>query len=442
MSGHRLPQPLRRLVKTNLSAAASHTGSLARIIHLYRRASLLFVLSCAMTGCLDPVVGAECEEGLEYCNGQCITFDTYENCGGCGFHCGPYLCVNGRCDTSQWRDDAGYDFPWDTGIEGEADVIEVDAGDAAPVDVPDASLPSDVGLTDSCPLGQMECDGECVPSNVEHCGSCDNACASEQFCAGDHCVDDCEDWETRCDDLCVDLMWDPNHCGGCNNHCISGICAAGECADATAGHLVVIGHNYTNATVVMQRLAGNAVFLSVGAPVRVLVFEGDALPQSIEGTDRAIEYVAKETGREWQREVAIDGLVTLQLASADVFVVYAQQNARNNQLEKYGESWGVALSGFLRQGGVVVLFDGVGDNQGTFQILKPAQIFEAAELVEVPNNTTLSVIDLSDQIALNVPQLYVSRGDTVGYESISTPGNVVVTDSDEVPIIIHRVIFN
>jgi len=437
MSGHRLPQMQDVPIEI-----------LLRISNLFipKALPLLFVLLCAMTGCLDPVVGAECEEGLELCNGQCITFDTYENCGSCGFHCGPFMCVNGHCDTTQWREDAGYDLPSDTGIDGEvdsgADVVEVDAGDAALVDVPDTSIPLDVGLTESCPLGQMECDGECVRSSAEHCGSCDNACEPGQFCAGDQCVDDCDDLLTRCDNLCVDLMWDPNHCGRCNNRCISGICAAGECADATAGHLVVIGHNFTNATVVMQRLAGNAVFLSVGAPVRVLVFEGDALRESIEGTDRAIEYVASETGREWQRDVAIDGLVTLQLATVDVFVIYAQQNARNNQLEKYGESWGVALGGFLRQGGVVVLFDGTGDNQGTFQILKPAQIFEAAELMEVPNGTTLSVIDLSDQIALNVPKLYLSRGDTVGYESISTPGNAVVTDSDEVPVIIHRVIFN
>ncbi len=437
MSGHHLPRP--QSVSIERSASVSNRF-LAKVLLLF------FVFSSGMTGCLDPVIGAECEEGLHLCNGECITFDTYENCGRCGYNCGPFICVNGRCDWTQRRPDAGSDFQRDTGIDGEidsgADVVEVDAGDTGLVDVPDTSLPEDVGLTDSCPLGLMECDGECVPSSAEHCGSCDNVCEEGEVCAGGQCVGECDDPLTRCGTLCVDLLWDPKHCGRCNNLCISGICAGGACADATAGHLVVIGHNFTNATVVMQRLAGNAVFLSVGAPVRVLVFEGDATSESIEGTDRAIERVANENGRNWERQVAIDGLVTLQLASADVFVVYAQQNAHNNDLEKYGESWGLALSGFLRQGGIVVVFDGMGDNQGTFQILEPAQIFEAEDLVEVSSGTTLSVIDLRDQIALNVPQQYASAGESVGFESISTPGNVVVSDSDEVPVIIHRVIFN
>jgi hypothetical protein len=434
MSGHHLPRPQSVSIESSLSVSN---------LFFPKVLLLLFVLSSGMTGCLDPVVGAECEDGLHFCNGECITFDTYENCGSCGFHCGPYMCVNGRCDWTQPRPDAGDLYPRDSGVDSEvdsgADVVEIDSG---LVDVPDTSLPEDVGLTDSCPIGLMECDGECVPSSVEHCGSCDNACDPGEFCLGGQCVGECDDPLTRCGTLCVDLLWDPNHCGSCNNRCISGICAGGACADATAGHLVVIGHNFTNATVVMQRLAGNAVFLSSGVPVRVLVFEGDATPESIDGTDQAIEYVANENGRTWERQVAIDGLVTLQLATADVFVIYAQQNARNNELEKYGESWGVALSGFLRQGGVVVLFDGVGDNQGTFQILEPAQIFEAEGLLEISSGATLSVIDLSDQIALNVAQRYISRGETVGFESISTPGNVVVQDSDEVPVIVHRVIFN
>jgi len=53
--------------------------------------------------------------------------------------------------------------------------------------------------------------------------------------------------------------------------------------------------------------------------------------------------------------------------------------------------WGVALSGFLRQGGVVVLFDGMGDNQGTFQILEPAQIFEAEGLLEIFDHVQLLI---------------------------------------------------
>jgi hypothetical protein len=408
---------------------------------------LVPALLLLLIGCLDPIVGAKCGEGLHFCEGQCIVFGTYKNCSACGDFCGPFMCVSGQCDVTRYRtdsgsflDDAGVDSAIDSGLDAEMDT-GLDAGDTG-IEIPDTGLPDDVGLPDSCPIGELQCDSVCVASSVEHCGSCDNACGTDELCAGDQCVGECEDLLTRCGTDCVDTLWDPDNCGSCGNGCLSGICAAGACADATAGHLVVIGHNYTSATVVMQRLAGNAVFLAVGAPVKVLVFAGDASSESIKGTDQAIDFVAQKNGRTWDRIAAIDALVTLQLASADVFVIYAQQNATNSELEKYGESWGLALTGFLRKGGIVVLFDGIGKNKGTYQILEPAQIFQADDIVQVTSGTNLSVIDLSDQIALNVPQRYVSRGETVGFETSDTTANVVVQTLSGLPVILHRVIFN
>jgi hypothetical protein len=137
--------------------------------------------------------------------------------------------------------------------------------------------------------------------------------------------------------------------------------------------------------------------------------------------------------------VGIEGLVTHQLGGADVFVVYAQQGAGDSILRKLGEEWGNALSGFLRRGGVVVCFEALANNAGTFQVLQPAQIF-SAEAISAAAGNTLTVTDPSDQVALGVPRRYMTGGSAVRFESVSTPANVVAEDEEGSPVILHRVV--
>jgi hypothetical protein len=376
---------------------------------------VLFLLA----SCADPIVGAECEPGFQLCDGRCVSLSSFEHCGRCNNDCGSFLCIDGECSTI---------------LRGDAGDIETDAGP------PDGSLPVDSGLS-GCPLGQLSCGGSCVRVDVDrnHCGDCDNQCRPNEFCVLGVCEEACEDPLVLCGGLCVDIESDPANCGRCGHECVSWICESGKCADVTAGHLVVVGHDFVASGPVMQRMAGNAVFLARGSPVRVLVYEGEASSTSITGTDGAIDFVAEADGRSWEREVCIEGLVTHQLGNADVFVIYAQQQAGDSVLRKLGEQWGNALSGFLRRGGVVVSFETLTDNAGTFQVLQPAQIFSAEAIAAAAGNT-LTVTDPSDQVALGVPRRFITGGPAIRFQSVSTPANVVAEDEEGAPVILHRVV--
>jgi len=200
---------------------------------------------------------------------------------------------------------------------------------------------------------------------------------------------------------------------------------------------VVVGHDYRNARRDMNRLVGNGVFLAPGAPVRVLVYEGDSRASSLTGVDRAIDQTAVARGRTWTRSVASLGEVPLLLADADVFVVPSQQDAPDAALVKAGEQWGRALRSFLERGGVVVLMDGGSMvNAGTWQILDVAGLFSASGIVDV-SLANLSVVARTDGVALGMPAMY--RGERSSVRFLTTEGTVVV-EHPEGPVVIHRLV--
>jgi hypothetical protein len=116
-----------------------------------------------------------------------------------------------------------------------------------------------------CTADQECCGGNCAPKDhptikccngrrfdtavsSEHCGTCGNACAANEFCSLGRCVcvedcDECPAGLTWCGDRCVDTKRDPEHCGGCfnlnpngltccdGNLCtyINGVCCGGTC---------------------------------------------------------------------------------------------------------------------------------------------------------------------------------------------------------------------
>jgi hypothetical protein len=254
------------------------------------------------------------------------------------------------------------------------------------------------------------------------------------------CRPECESTLTQCGDLCFDLMRDPDHCGSCEKRCASGICELGACADAIAGQVVVLGHDFVKANTVMQRLVGNAVFLGLGAPVRVLVYTGDADPVSVEGVERAINVVKEETGRDWQRVEAIEALVPLQLSAADVLLVHAQVEASNSTLRKLSDAWANALAQFVSIGGVVIVVDAPSErNTGTYQVLDAARVFEAASREEIESQP-LTVTTPGLGVAVRVPDRYMSLSHTVHFSGVTSPGTFVVVDKDELPVVLQRVV--
>jgi hypothetical protein len=396
---------------------------------------LLMLVLCA---CDSPLVGAKCRAGFTICAGVCVDEHAdFRNCGACGHSCGLYLCQQGVCSKTQLRD-AGADTGTSEADSGRA-LADAGALDSGSLDA--SQVGSDAAVM-ACGLGERDCSGQCVNPHIDpaHCGSCDNGCAVGQVCSAGVCMAQCEAPLTLCSGQCFDLTQDSDHCGSCDTRCPSGICELGVCAGAIAGQAVVIGHDFLSANNAMQRLAGNAVFLGRGAPVRVLVYRGESSSASQTGVESAIDVVKAEIGRDWQRIEAIESLVPLQLAAADVLLVHAQSNATKSTLVKLGQQWSNALSQFVGTGGVVVVFDAPSSsNDGTFRMLEPSQIF-AADSRETVLSQQLTVQTPGLGVAVRVPDRYMSASDTVHFTGMSTPGSAVVVDKDGKPVIVQRVI--
>ncbi|HET8933391.1 MAG TPA: hypothetical protein VFN67_08135 [Polyangiales bacterium] len=394
----------------------------------------LWLVLC-LWACESPIVGLECRQGFTLCGNTCVDPDSdFRHCGMCDHSCGRFVCEKGSCSSNVVRDAGPNDGG---GGSGGKDAGPRDAGredDGGGFD-PDAGLPG-------CGVGYQDCGGVCADPTTDpnHCGSCGVACPGRMLCSAGTCAPECDKALSQCGALCIDAQRDPDHCGRCTKRCTSGICELGSCADAIAGHAVVIGHDFTNANTAMQRLVGNAVFLGLGAPVRVLVYTGDADPKSSAGVERAIDVVKVETGRDWQRVEAIESLVPLQLSAADVLLIHAQVEASNSTLRKLGEQWGNALAQFVSIGGVVIVIDAPSTrNNGTFQILQPARIFLAKGRQEIESQP-LTVKTPGLGVAMRVPDRYMGLSHTVHFNAVTSPGTQVVTDRDGLPVVVQRVI--
>jgi hypothetical protein len=384
----------------------------------------LLALSSAALGCESPIVGASCRSGYAVCADGCVDLQSdYRNCGECDNNCGRYLCKAGMCSATQ-RVDGGTD--------GDAGV-PTDGGAFDP----------DTGITESCSLGSLACDGVCVDvrSDVNRCGACDHACEDGQLCAYGRCWDDCEGSLKFCGGVCRDLTRDAHNCGGCDQVCASGVCVDSRCDDPLAGQAIVIGHDFTRANDAMQRIAGNAISLGLGARLRVLLYHGEASDASVNGVMSAIEFSRHETGRDYMLVDAVDALVPLQLSAADVFVIHAQSGATNSTLRKLGRQWANALAQFVARGGTVVLFDAPSStNDGTYQVLGPARIFSAGGREEIPDQE-LHIQTLGNSVVLHVPFRYQSNRQSVHFSDVDAEALTVVADGDGAPVVLQRFFF-
>jgi len=398
-------------------------------------------LLALLQGCADAIVGAECREGFTVCGGGCALLESdFRHCGACGNDCGPFVCDDGVCSTTEVRPDAGLDdgeVPFrDAGPTGDSGL---DAGNIS-TQVPDAQVTADSGVS-GCGLGELQCGGDCVKpgQDPDHCGGCGLPCGPGEFCVSGACAPNCDPPLVACNGICIENFdSDPRNCGSCGHVCESGICVGGMCADAVPGHLVVIGHDYQSSTEVMRRIATNAVFLASGAPVRVLSYVGGASSTSVTNIRAALN--ANDQGRSWQEVQGLEATITQQLADADVFLVYPQRSPANSVLDQLGDQWGNALGQFLLAGGVVVVFETHGgSNDGTYRILQPARLFLAEARASVADQT-LTVVEPGQGLAHNLTANYQSSSRTSRFESIGSPGSVVVVDDTDAAVVFHRIV--
>jgi type VI secretion system secreted protein VgrG len=110
----------------------------------------------------------------------------------------------------------------------------------------DTSSEGEAGTTLCC--GGVLCGTSCtaLTGDIANCGSCGNACASDQFCAAGACVT----CSSVCAGACVYLPADDANCGSCGNArlasevCTSGACV--PCAMQCGGACVDLGSDPAN----------------------------------------------------------------------------------------------------------------------------------------------------------------------------------------------------
>lgn len=409
--------------------------------HFVRALAALALL--ASGGC-SRVVGFECREGYSAREGVCVADGDAGpvpgrdgSTGG-----GDGSVLDGAIPDGAIPDGAIPDGGVTDGAKLDGDVLDGDVLDGGGQDgsLPDSSLP-DASLPDAgtlvCELGEMRCGETCVRPDTDptNCGGCGVRCAADEVCSDGSCAPFCTPPLVMCGRSCADLTSDPDNCGRCANRCASGICIDSLCSSGVAGHLVLVGHDFTVGRMGMNRIAGNAVFIASGSPVQALVYVEHAAAASVSGTNAAIDQVATERGRTWARTMATAVEVPAMLRDADVFIVYSQANATDADLGTLGVEWGAALDGFLRRGGVVVVFDGAGSNAGTWQVLQAAGLFDATARTDI-SRTFLNVVAPIDATVTGVPLRYRGEPSTVAFTSLEE--GVVVRDETLAPVVFHQ----
>ncbi len=396
----------------------------------------LLSLLLSSFGCGSPLVGLECDPGFERCGSICVDVSRDDsNCGACGTSCGAgEMCIEASC-APDTRDGGTQD----AGGDGDADAgPDAGDGDGRPQLPPACSGPGSQANC-VCGIGQIKCGTTCrnVGTDPNHCGACDQSCGAGGFCIGGTCAPSCEAPLTQCRAQCVDLENDPQNCGSCGRACESGLCAEGECIGVTAGHIVAMGHDMTNSTPATRRLLGNAVFLPLADPVRILAFDEKASNAVKAGVENAVMSMASITSRNFEFTSATSLAVTFLLSMSDVFVIEAQTLATNSSLLKNGETWSLALTEFLARGGVIVLMEGPnGANDGTYQLLKAAGLFSPGGRVAI-GRKQLSLVSPGDGVATAVPTFYLGGAETMGFDAV-VDGTVVVTEpTSDTPVVIH-----
>ena len=406
------------------------------------------IASVALASCGSPLVGGECLPGYTACAGTCVLLTSdAEHCGQCDNRCGAAIaCVDGVCEADASAAQGS------TGGQGTPMMAPQMSG-GAPASSFDASITQDAALKfdasvagdaaspmTGCGLGQVACNQVCadLDSDARHCGSCDVVCQDNELCSAGSCAAVCDLGWAACGGGCADVARDADHCGQCGKACASGICESGVCADTVAGQLVAIGHTYEQSNEFQDNLLGNAVFLADGAPVEVLLYEGNATAESIAGVRAAIDRVATRLGRAWQVMVADSNLVTLQLEAAKVFVICEQSSATDAELQALAQDWSLALSQFFARGGVVVLVEGDSlQNSGTHRVLSGTGVFQVGGRQAVSGEA--EVITPGIGIALHVGGRYQAEPQTVGFIDVTSPG-IIISRLGSLPIVFQRVI--
>lgn len=247
---------------------------------------------------------------------------------------------------------------------------------------------------------------------------------------GDGLSSTCEPGESWCG-ACVDLSSDPDNCGACGRSCASGICEAGACVGALAGHVVLVGHDYRDHRPAAARVLGNAAALASRLTVRVASV-GDATDDDVVvAVRRALTSGLTANGRDWT-PAAMDGLADEAGTSVDVVLVLPRAAPADVSFA-VGQAWQARLADFVASGGVVIALDGPGGTTADF--LRGAALLDATA-----NGTATGVaVDIAaptDALAVGVPSPYMAERGSVTF-TVDTDDATIAATSGGAALAIH-----
>jgi hypothetical protein len=295
----------------------------------------------------------------------------------------------------------------------------------------------------------------CMPpyDTSERCGDCMTRCIDPTPLCGlqqgtFRCVARCDPPLVLCGGVCVNTASDERNCGTCGMVCPSGICQAGGCVGQGYGHEIVIGTDYSDATLAESSaqvtMLGNAIFQSVAATVRVLAYDEFADPATAARIESWLVTMAMARGRSvmiakppgW---TAVPQQLTVM--QHQVLLVYDQALAPANQMATTGTLWNGAMSAFAKGGGIIVALDG-GSAGSMKDFLTNGGLLAVTAETDVVG-TQLIVDAPTDVVGQNLPNVFAARRNTVAFTTTQMRDNYhvfVVTDSTGMlPVVVHSV---
>lgn len=444
----------------------------SRLIFWGALAALAFPAACGSSG----VVGGNCRGDYLACDHVCVDGQNdASNCGACGHHCDTGVsCVSGICGGSDasagsaGSSNSGAGSGGDSSLAGAGNEGGGTTGGSTSGGNGGSSNAGNGGLSSAGNGGNNQAgaseggapDCGTPPFDTpEACGDCNTQCTGDTpICSPDGkgsflCVAKCDAPFVRCGSQCVDLNIDPDHCGGCDTVCPSGICQGGKCVGANVGHVVVACMDYQTPVAGSPQtvLLGNAIFLPIRNPVRILAYTEFAPTAARTKVNQDIGFAAMARGRAYgitNSATFADVTAKLNINDFDVFVIYDQSAAPPGQLATVGSAWqtSTVLSSFSAAGGVIVALTGGGENDEMDQLFTQSSLLEVSSLTSATATTFYNRAP-ADALGVNVISPFLSPQSSCTLATPTAPDNdtiFVIRDAASPavgsPVVVHRVI--
>jgi hypothetical protein len=197
-----------------------------------------------------------------------------------------------------------------------------------------------------------------------------------------------------------------------------------ESASPSPGHVVLIGHDFAEASATASTILANAIGRLIDPAVtaeRVLVYSGTATPAELANLSDALP--AAIAGRQVSYQFVADmDALAYEIGSAHV-VIFADQNrpaypAYDSQIRAIADAGRAFLPGFVSYGGVVIVTDGLtpgGAVSGTHQILGLMGLMATPPSGVVSYGGTVTVADGADPLMTGVPASYAAPANTIDF---------------------------